>query len=612
MASTINTNVASLNAQRNLTSSQSSLATSMQRLSSGLRVNSAKDDAAGLAIAERMNSQVRGMNVAIRNANDGISLSQTAEGALGESSNSLQRIRELAVQAANSTNSASDREALNAEVQSLLAEIQRTATTTQFNGQNIIDGNFQAAQFQVGANANQTITVGVAGATTNLLGAYQATSSAVTTDAFDGTGFKINDVAVGVSVGTSAAGWDSDSAAAKAVAINGISAQTGVTATATNSLTGIAPIAGAALGGNDLWINGVSVGSVSADGSAVVQGGYVADAINAISNQTGVTAVADATTGALTLTSTEGRNIKISSGDGAADTITNIYNATGLDASDTDVPSGNDSGLLSFDSSTVVVASDTATTTEIVLGDTLVLDGVTYEFNVAGTTTSNVLVTVVAGQTETDIDGALAAVINTQHGLGNTTLSATDNGDGTITLTNNKLGAVGISYDETGMTDAATAGIGAVSGGTNATADADGVTTFGTLTLSSAKTFSLSGANLDDAGLDSVSATLSKLNAVDISTVAGANAALSVIDGALSQISTSRADLGALQSRFESTIANLSVTSENLSAARSRIMDADFAAETAMLTRAQILQQAGVAMVSQANALPQSVLSLLQ
>ena len=177
MPQVINTNVSSLTAQRNLTTSQGQLATALQRLSSGLRINSARDDAAGLAISERFTTQIRGLNQAVRNANDGISLAQTAEGALGETGNALQRIRELAIQSANSTNSASDRAALNAESAQLLQEIQRNGLTTQFNGQNILDGTFSAAQFQVGANANQTISFGITGATTNLLGAYQATST---------------------------------------------------------------------------------------------------------------------------------------------------------------------------------------------------------------------------------------------------------------------------------------------------------------------------------------------------------------------------------------------------------------------------------------------------
>ena len=244
----INSNIASLNSQRALNSSQSDLSTSLERLSSGLRINSAKDDAAGLAITDRMTSQIRGMNQAVRNANDGISLSQTAEGALGSTSDNLQRIRELSIQSANSTNTASDRKALNAEVNQLIEEIQRVGVSTQFNGQNLLDGSFQSAQFQVGANANQTINIGIAGSTTNLLGAYQASSTAVTTAAFDGDSFTINDTEIGISIGTSAAGFTDASAAAKASAINGKTNETGVSATASTTLTGGAPIARASAG----------------------------------------------------------------------------------------------------------------------------------------------------------------------------------------------------------------------------------------------------------------------------------------------------------------------------------------------------------------------------
>ncbi|NOY83901.1 MAG: flagellin, partial [Nitrospirae bacterium] len=252
MALVINTNVASLNAQRNLTGSQSRLSVALQRLSSGLRINSAKDDAAGLAISTRFTTQIRGLNQAVRNANDGISLSQTAEGALAESGNALQRIRELAVQSANSTNSASDRAALNAESSQLLAEINRIAQTTQFNGQNILDGTFSSSQFQVGANANQIISFGITGATTNILGAFQATSTAVDGNAFDGDGFLVNSVEVGVSAATSANGVSASSATAKVTAINSVSDETGVTATATNSVVGSAPLAGIGLSNGDL------------------------------------------------------------------------------------------------------------------------------------------------------------------------------------------------------------------------------------------------------------------------------------------------------------------------------------------------------------------------
>ncbi len=186
MASFINTNVASLNAQINLANSQGGLTTALQRLSSGLRINSAADDAAGLAISTRMQAQINGLTQAAQNANDGISLAQTAGGALTSVASSLQTLRQLAVESANSTNTSSDRAALNAEAQQLVSSIQNTATTTQFNGENLLDGSFQAQQFQVGANANQTISVSVSGATTNTLGNFGGAST-ITSTTYSGT-----------------------------------------------------------------------------------------------------------------------------------------------------------------------------------------------------------------------------------------------------------------------------------------------------------------------------------------------------------------------------------------------------------------------------------------
>ena len=618
MAQIINTNVASLNAQRNLNRSQSQLNISLQRLSSGLRINSAKDDAAGLAISERFTTQIRGLNQAARNANDGISLAQTAEGALGEAGNALQRIRELAIQAANSTNSVSDRAALNSEAQQLLSEIQRNAQTTSFNGQKILDGSFSTAQFQVGAEANQTITFGISGATTDLLGAYQSTSAqAVTTAAFDGTAasFSINGVAVAVSAATSAAGVTAGSATAKATAINSITSQTGVNATASNTVTGVAPIAGKGLNNGDLVINGVAVGSIAAASTAAVQGQNAATAINAVSNQTGVTASRNASTGVLTLSAADGRDITISAGNaGTAQVVTDIYNAVGLDAASEADPSGNNTSTIQLGGTFDTSAPAAGSTTE---GDTVVLDGVTYEFteNATASDSSYYAVTVADGATAIQVATALAGAINTARAAGATTYSAASGGTDTVTLTNALLGDETLSYDESGITGGGGAGALVQTIDTATGTDAAGATAVvngGTLTLSSDKNFTFSGSGLAAAGLGSASTSLSQLGSVDISTVDGANSSISVIDGALAQISTIRADLGAIQNRFESTVANLSATSENLSAARSRVLDTDFAAETAALTRSQILQQAGVAILSQANALPQLVLSLLQ
>jgi len=384
MPQTINTNLISLNAQRNLNTSQGSLATSMQRLSSGLRVNSAKDDAAGLAIAERMNTQVRGLNVAARNANDGISLAQTAEGALGKVGDMLQRMRELAVQSSNATNSTTDRQALDAEVQTLKDEIARVAQQTSFNGKKLLDGSFSAQQFQVGSNAGETITV------SSIANASLAQLGGTTT-----------------------------------IATASVQAST---------LTGYAT----AIGSGDLTINGANIGALTAVGSANERAAQLVDAINKVSAQSNVGASFNASTGEIVLR--------------------------------------NSGGPITF----VSAGAASATTTGFVTASTT-----------AGTATIGI------------------AALNVQ--------------------------------------------------------------------------------NFPDS-----------------------QTALTQIDKALQQINTSRADLGALQSRFESTISNIQTMSENITAARGRIIDADFAAETANLSRAQILQQAGTAMIAQANQLPQQVLSLLK
>jgi flagellin len=604
MPQVINTNVASLNAQRNLTTSQGQLATALQRLSSGLRINSAKDDAAGLAISERFTTQIRGLNQAVRNANDGISLAQTAEGALGETGNALQRIRELAIQSANSTNSASDRAALNAEASQLLAEVQRIAQSTQFNGQNILDGTFASAQFQVGANANQTISFGVAGATTNTLGAFQATSTAVGATRFDGAGFTINGVEIGVSAGTSAAGVTDDSATAKATAINSKTALTGVSATAASSVVGAAPVARSSLASGALVINGISVGAIASDTNAVTQGRNAATAINAVSNQTGVTATADASTGALTLSTSDGRNIALTSSAANAAGAQAIQNATGLDVSTGANAAGHEVNTLTFGAGNLDAGAPALAT-----GDTFTIEGRVYELTTGGAVgAGNVAVTVAAASTPTNTILALRDAVNAEYTAGRTSVQASGANATTLVLTSDKWGSGVINYSET---SAGTASAAVTVAGT-AAADGSGNTTRGTLTLSSASNFTLGGADLNLGGLQSATPSLTRLDTVNISTVAGANAAIAVLDGALSQVTSIRADLGAVQNRFASTIANLQTTSENLSASRSRILDADFAQETANMTRAQILQQAGTAILAQANAIPQNVLSLLR
>jgi flagellin len=491
MASTINSNINSLTAQRNLGTSQSSLATSMQRLSSGLRINSAKDDAAGLAISDRMTSQIRGSNQAARNANDGISLAQVAEGALGSAGAVLQRVRELSVQSANATNSASDRAALNAEVGQLTSELDRIAKSTQFNGQNLLDGSFTSASFQVGANANQTITATTANFSTTKYGGNRIGSLAATSSSSKG------DLVVGSTA-------------------NAIVSSTG----------GASRVAGGAF-----TING-SAGSATITAAAAASAKTVAAQINAQTSATNVTATAK-TEIDLTALGTGNFSLNITSDNSTAVTIS--FSTSGNTAD----------GL----ASSISAFNDKASQT-----------GVTAKLNSAGT--------------------------------GITLTNATGNN---ITMLNNAASA--------------TLSMGGVSTAASATA----VTT-GALTLDSDKSFGLSAvANTTDFfTAATASSQLQSVSSFDVSNVDAANRTLAAVDSALSAVNGQRASFGALQSRFETTIANLQSTSENLSASRSRIQDADFAEETANLSRAQILQQAGTAMVAQANQLPQGVLALLR
>ena len=400
MAMSINTNVVSINAQRNLSLSGGSLATSMQRLSSGLRVNSAKDDAAGLAIAERMSTQVRGLAVASRNANDGISLAQTAEGALGKVGDMLQRMRELAVQAGNATNSKSDREALNAELVQLRDEVDRVAKTTSFNGKKVLDGSFTGGVFQVGANSGDNITVGALANT------------------------KVD--------------------------------QLGKTEFGTSSVTGIVDASKTAAANN----------MTNADVTIVITGA------NQVSAQVTIAKDADVT------------------GDEALGRVVQAINSKTADT-----------GIVAF----------------------LAEDGKSIQY-----------------RAEKNADGVLA----------NATMAVSGGGAADVAAL--------------------------LANPTNPNADQTGI------------------------------------HKMDIKTQAGAWESLQRIDSALDKVSSARAELGAIQTRFEKSIENIDIQQENISAARGRITDADFAKETANLSRTQILQQAGTAMVAQANQLPQQVLQLLQ
>ncbi|MDA8108579.1 MAG: flagellin [Betaproteobacteria bacterium] len=622
-SSVINTNIISLDAQLNLNRTQSQLATAVQRLSSGLRINSSADDAAGYSISQRMTAQINGMNQAAQNANDGISLAQTAGGALQSVDDALQRMRTLALESANSTNSSTDRQSLNAEAQQLLAEIQRVATTTQFNGLSLLDGSFQGAQFQVGANANQTINVSISSATTTSLGSYGGTGTSVTTGGAASNAWtasstiSINGASVGASVANaSVAGWNAGSAAAKAAAINAVTSSTGVSATATNSVTGSAPVADQSLLNGDLSINGISIGPVAAQTTAQAQGSALAAAINAASAQTGVTATSDVNSGALTLTATDGRDIELTSANASA--ATKLMNL-GLTAHVGGTGAAKNVQTLTFGG------------TAPANGSTVTVNGVTFTFDTSTTSNSvvdatNVTVGIKSLAAGDAISSQFAAAYTLAAGSTAPTfaalqpVSASDNGSGVVSLTDSRYGTTTttgwtVAANGTGTTNIAYAT--STTGADLSSISSNNYYNGGTITLNSSQSFTLANAGtagstgLADAGLNGLTPGLTSLSTLDISTVAGSNNAISLIDAALDQVNSAQAELGAVQNRFTNTVSNLQTTSLNLTSARSRITDADFAQETANMARAQILQQAGTAMVAQANQLPNLVLKLL-
>ena len=474
MAQVINTNIASLNAQRQLNGSQSSLNTSLERLSSGLRINSARDDAAGLAISERFTAQINGLNQAVRNANDGISLAQTAESSLSEVTNNLQRIRELAVQSANATNSSSDRVALQEEVTQLVAEIDRVAGQANFNGVQLLNGNFQNQIFQVGANAGETI---------NVESIIDATSSnLITATSFTGTGSAITGADV-----------------------------------------------------SDLTINGNAITAVT-NGSGDISAVDLAAAIE----------TADS---AVTATVGQTQTVALSA--------VSITGTTGEESDDT----------------------------------------LTVEINgvlATGTSTGSNLVSELQADIEAQaLAGNFGANVVVSGTLAGGTFQLTDSSGANIAIEN-------FTYnDDNG------------NGNSAATTIAD-QTVRGTISLSSSADIVVAGGDATAAGLNGFTATESAPSAVSsVLQVVDAEALIGAVDNALDTVNGARAELGAISNRFESVVTSLQTSAESLSAARSRILDADFAAETANLTKNQILQQAGIAILSQANALPQNVLALL-
>ena len=601
MPSFINTNLASLNAQRNLNTSQNAQQTALQRLSSGMRINSAKDDAAGMSITSRMSSQINGTTQAARNANDGISLAQTAEGDLNQISTNLQRMRDLSVQSANATNSAADRAALNNEVQSLVQEIDRVASNSSFNGVKLLDGSFTAQSFQIGANAtaSDSIQLAISGAKTAQLGAaggsnYNASvTGANTTKGIASGDLTLNGVAVGPTLVSAIAGDNAASALSLANAVNATTPTSGVSATAgPTTSTGLAATTFTAIASGSFSVNGVAVGAVAAGGAAVGQGANVAAAINLVSAQSGVTAAADATTGKVTLSAADGRNINITANtQNIGGTITSVLTASLVAAT------GFDATL-----------SDTAVGTSAVT----LTAGVAATMTVNGITVTGVTGTSALSSAQNFVSAFNTTAAAATFGQGISGITAAVDTNGVISLTSNgSVAAISI--------DSASASTGFAQGASVYTSQHGSVN----LVSHNVNGLIISGSVANAAvGTDGFTRTttaatsslsnMSTIAAINISTSAGATAALSTIDGAIAQVNTTRSSLGTYQNRFASVVSTLQTSTENLTASRSRIQDTDFAAETASLSRAQILQQAGTAMLAQANQLPSQVMTLLR
>jgi flagellin len=708
MPQIINTNIASLNAQRQLDISQSAQDQALQRLSSGLRINSAKDDAAGLAISTRFDSQIRGTSVAIRNAGDAISLAQTAGGALSSVTTSLQRIRELALQSSNSTNTSLDRKALQTEVDQLRSEISNIANKTTFNGKKLLDGSFSNETFQTGANQGDTVKVSIAKLSVDSLGtaSTDGISGQASTTALTGTAtvssalvagdLVINGFAISGSVGssdTASTAHADSSAIAKAASINAQSSNSGVTATVNaTSVAGSSGAVAALSTTATVALNGVAITlSTNTSFSIDQRLNSTAAAINAKSAQTGVVATytGDQNTG-ITLSAADGRNITIagtaigitakfglvsntavsSTGNAAAlaltstqDTFVGTVSLTSTNGNDIKVTTntGNISNA-GFEVGTYsgvnsgVVGNATQTTSQeaaLVTGD-LVINGIAVGPSVATSdnasstgndgsaiakaaaingVSSQTGVTAVVNANELNSQKITAATTGGSvsiNGVSITTNYAT--GDTVDVKLQNTINAINAKSGQTGVTaqaltsdqftlvaadgrniDLATAtSIGLVATSTG------NITNVGSVTLKGAGKIDLSTntGNIGNAGFTVGSfggaqkGTL--LSNIDITTAAGAQSAISAIDNAIQTISSNQANLGAIQNRFDNTITNLQATSVNLSAANSRIKDANFAAETAALSKSQVLQQAGISILSQANSLPKQVLSLLR
>lgn len=685
MPQIINTNIASINAQRNLDRSQSDNQTALQRLSSGLRINSAKDDAAGLAISTRFTAQVQGLQVAIRNASDGVSLAQVAEGALGSMTDNLLRIRDLALQASNATNNSQDRAALNEEVQQLVTEIERVSTQTTFNGTKLLDGSFTDVTFQIGANEGEDVSFGIEGTNFGQLGTSPtdgissspgSTTATPPVAALAAGDLVLNGIAVGASSGSDDAfsSVNGDlSAIAKAAAINAVSEQSGVSASIQGTFVDGTTYASADVTGT-IIVNGTTINvETRANLSETVNLTAIAATINNVTGQTGVEAVFNGNpTEGIQLRAADGRNIVLSNGTantnaiglavGAAapgetytgsftlisndgspisvETTTGNINNAGLAVGDY---SGSNSGVVSAPSPATALASGDIVINGVPVGPTLAtfdtastvnpeqsaiskaeaINRVSEQTGVTAKVNPNIIT---GGTISTGANAGSFEINNVQINISvAATATTTEIQNSFITAVNNKAGQTGVSAEAFGSTYRLVAEDGRnidLSTYTGITAANLGLPAAGTtqssISLESSGKISLETltGNIANSGFEVGEYGSGEdgilVKDIDVTTAAGAVAALDAVDNALNTINLQRANLGAIQNRFESTISNQQIAAENLTASNARIRDADFAAETAELSRTQVLQQAGISILTQANAQPQNVLQLLQ
>ncbi|MDO6745976.1 flagellin N-terminal helical domain-containing protein [Gilvimarinus sp. 1_MG-2023] len=589
MALVINTNVASLNTQRQLLQSGNALDQATERLSSGNRINSAKDDAAGLAIANRMTSQIRGLDQAVRNANDGVSMIQTAEGALQEVTNILQRMRELSVQSANGIYSDDDRARLDSEAQQLKEELGRISKETTFNGQALLDGSLQDTALQVGSEQNQTIDISVGSFSTNSLGGSSgdvvgeasagglANLSAFTAADADTTLY-VNDVALGSLA-------DADAGATlneKLASINADLEGKNVLASALVSTEGLSAGDGQLIAGTDTLTIAVTDGDGNAQSFVLTGTNNMEELVQKINDDTTVSASLN-DNGRLVLAQENVVSIGVT-GSGTA-----ALDAAGFDGTESDgnfrlsfTDTSSDGAGVKVEGGDDAAATATMMTNLAALG----LDAVDNEGNLQGAATT----------TQNDLEEGDLLINGVAIGKVDAGADADEQADNLIEAINKVSNLTGVVAFH-GEQGTASVALGSTTGDLSVKYGDNAAATIAT-----------------DTGLQerNSAAGAGSIASVDISTAAGAQKAIGIIDVAIGQVSETRADLGAVNNRLDFTVSNLTNVSEKTSAAKSRIMDADFAQETAALSKSQVLQQAATAMLAQANARPQQVLSLLQ